>query len=302
VFELSKIRGGLPPVSGGLGNEKPSQNRRTLAKGSPSYPSGPEAVEPASVTGNPERESLSDRRGPLRTPQKREKATGMSWVWVYERLQSSIAVRHFSKKMFHAYRSWIRKLQNFTQSKDPASLEMEEVKAFLTALAVEHKVAASSQNQAFNALLFLFRHILEKPFEKVEGVVRAKRKPYIPVVLSRDEVDRIIAHHSDPYDLITKLLYGCGLRLFECMKLRVQDLNLDLRILTVHDGKGQKDRTVPLPVVLLPDLRAQLETATQIHQLDLQAGYAGTFLPTAVERKYKNAAKELVWQMAFSSY
>jgi integrase len=108
-------------------------------------------------------------------------------------------------------------------------------------------------------LLFLFKHVLEKKFGKVEGVVRVKRRPYIPVVLSREEVDRVIRHLEYPYDVVAKLLYGCGLRLFECLKLRVQDLNFEMKVLTVHDGKGQKDRTVPLPRVLVPELNAQLE-------------------------------------------
>lgn len=146
---------------------------------------------------------------------------------------------------------------------------------------MEKNVAASSQNQAFNALLFLFRHVLEKEFGKVEGVVRAKRTKYIPVVLSRAEVDQVIRFLESPYDLVVKLLYGCGLRLFEGLKLRVQDLNFELKVLTVHDGKGRKDRTVPLPQVLLPELRAQLETVKQVHREDLAAGYAGTFLPGA---------------------
>jgi integrase len=100
---------------------------------------------------------------------------------------------------------------------------------------------------------------LEKDFGKVEGVVRAKRRPYLPVVLPREEVDGVLSHLCAPYDLVGKLLYGCGLRLFECLKLRVQDMNLDMRVLTVHDGKGKKDRTVPLPQVVIPDLRLQLE-------------------------------------------
>ena len=174
------------------------------------------------------------------------KLTGASWVWVYERLETAIGVRHYSPRTLQAYRHWTRKLQGFTQSKDPKLIDMADVKAFLSSLATKKKVAASSQNQAFNALLFLFSHVLEKPFGKVEGIVRAKKKPYIPVVLSRQEVDQVINHLSHPYELVDKLLYGCGLRLFECLKLRVQDLNMDMKVVTVHDGKGQKDRTVPL--------------------------------------------------------
>jgi integron integrase len=196
-------------------------------------------------------------------------------------------------------RFWTQRLQTYTRSKDPHSVSMEDVKGFLNFLAVEKQVSASSQNQAFNALLFLFRHVLEKEFGRVEGVVRAKRRPYIPVVLSREEVDRVIQHLDDPYDLVVKLLYGCGLRLFECLKLRVQDLNFDMGVLTVHDGKGQKDRTLPLPEVLRPELNAQLDRVREVHRRDLAAGYAGTFLPNALEGKYPRAAREFVWQWLF---
>jgi integron integrase len=222
-------------------------------------------------------------------------------VWVYDGLTSAIKVRHYSPKTLEAYQIWTQKFQTFTQSKDPRLVTMDDVKGFLSFLAVNKKVAASSQNQAFNALLFLFRHVLEKEFGKVEGVVRAKRKPYIPVVLSREEVDRVIAKLDEPYALVVKLLYGCGLRLFECLQLRVQDLNFAMRVLTVHDGKGQKDRTVPLPEALVADLQAQLERVAQGHEADLAAGYAGTFLPAALGEKYPRAARELPWQWLFPS-
>ncbi|OKY77053.1 MAG: hypothetical protein BM485_00640 [Desulfobulbaceae bacterium DB1] len=133
-------------------------------------------------------------------------------------------------------------------------------------------------------LLFLFRHVLEKEFPKVEGIVRAKRKPYIPVVLSREEIDRIVANAEHPYALVIKLLYGCGLRLSECMNLRVQNFNFDFGVLTIHDGKGQKDRTVPLPEALIPELKKQLETVVFLHQNDLDSGYNGVFLYQPVEK------------------
>jgi integron integrase len=164
---------------------------------------------------------------------------------------------------------------------------------------VTKKVSASTQNQAFNALLFFYRHVLSKEFGKIEGVVRAKRKPYIPVVLSREEIDAILTHVSPPYDLVVKLLYGCGLRLSECLHLRVHCFNFDARIVTVHDGKGQKDRTVPLPETILPELRAQIESLKDLHQRDLDQNYAGVFLVNALENKYKNAAKEFTWQWFF---
>jgi integron integrase len=212
---------------------------------------------------------------------------------------AAIKVWHYSPKTLDAYKSWTQKFQTFTQSKDPRLLSMDDVKGFLSFLAVHKKISASSQNQAFNALLFLFRHVLEKEFGKVEGVVRAKRRRYIPVVLSREEVDRIIARLDAPYTLVAKLLYGCGLRLFECLKLRVQDLNFAMRVLTVHDGKGQKDRTVPLPQALAPELQAQLDQVARVHEADLAAGYAGAFLPAALGEKYPRAARELPWQWLF---
>jgi len=236
---------------------------------------------------------------PAKPDQGDLKLTGASWVAVYGKLNSAIKVRHYSRKTLQAYRSWMRRFQAFTLSKDPELLCMDDVKGFLTSLAVEKKVAASTQNQAFNALLFLFRHVLEKEFEQVEGVVRAKRKTYIPVVLSREEVDRIIHHLAEPHRLAVQLLYGCGLRLFECLKLRMQDLNFDMKIVTIHDGKGQKDRTVPMPEILIPALKMQIEQVKRLYQEDVASGYAGVFLPDSLARKYKNAGRDFSWQWLF---
>lgn len=226
---------------------------------------------------------------------------GASWEAEYGVLVNEIKVRHYSPKTLNAYTSWVRKFQAFTKSKDPLSLSTRDVKDFLTSLAVKRAVSASTQNQAFNALLFFFRHVLSKEFGVVDGVVRAKRKPYVPVVLSRPEIDAILTHLSPPYDLVVKLLYGCGLRLFECLNLRVHCFNFDAGILTVHDGKGQKDRTVPVPEIITPELQKQLESVEQTHQRDLARDYDGVFLMNALERKYKNAAKEFIWQWFFPS-
>jgi len=121
----------------------------------------------------------------------------------------------------------------------------------------------------------------------MDGVVRAKRKPYIPVVLSREEIDAVLEHLEPPYDLVVKLLYGCGLRLFECLGLRVHCMNFEAGVLTVHDGKGQKDRTVPLPDTILPELRRHLESLKDLHERDLARGYAGVFLVNALEKNTK---------------
>lgn len=244
--------------------------------------------------------SVAKRETPLCTVTNPPlKLTGANWEEVYDSLQTAIKVRHYSKKTWQAYRYWLQQLQTFTKSKDANLLDMNDVKGFLSYLAMSKQVAASSQNQAFNALLFLFKNVLQKEFGKIEGVVRAKRRPYIPVVLSRQEVDRIIGLLEPPYDLVAKLLYGCGLRLFECLKLRVQDLNFDLQVLTVHDGKGQKDRTLPMPATLKAELAAQVEQVASLHEEDLAAKTAGVFLPSALDVKFKNAAKEFAWQWLF---
>ena len=249
---------------------------------------------------NSEREaSFKGKNKELSTKKEYFELTKANWVPVYNDLESEIKLRHYSPKTLRSYRGWARQFQNYTRSKDPALLSTPDVKDFLTFLAVKRKVSASSQNQAFNGLLFLFRHVLKKEFGDLKDVPRAKRKPYIPVVLSREEIDAIISNLSYPFDLVVKLLYGCGLRLFECLNLRVGCFNFDTGILTVHDGKGKKDRTVPFPEKTIPESKDHLKSVIALHQKDLAAEYAGTFLPELLGKKYKNAAKELVWQWFF---
>ena len=220
------------------------------------------------------------------------------WDIAVDGIKNEIKLRHYSKKTLKAYSLWAEKLRYFTKNKLPESLTPEDVKDFLTFLAVKKKVSASSQNQAFNGLLFFFRHVLKKEFGKIEGVVRVKRKPYIPVVLSREEIDCILQNLQYPFDLAVKLLYGCGLRLFECLNLRIKDFNFDAGLLTVH-GKGKKDRTVPLPESIRNDLKAQINRVIALHDTDLKDGYSGVFLPDRLEKKYAGAPKELIWQWFF---
>jgi len=193
-------------------------------------------------------------------------------------IENEIRVQHYSRSTLRTYKGWVRKFQAFTKSKPPELLPSNDVKDYLTFLAVKKKVSLTTQNQAFNSLLFFYRHVLKKEFGEIDGVVRAKRKPYIPVVLSREEIESILEFLESPYDLVVKLLYGCGLRLFECLRLRVHCMNFDAGILTVHDGKGQKDRTVPLPEVLLPELKEHMELLKVLHEKDLKRKYAGVFL------------------------
>ena len=222
-----------------------------------------------------------------------------AWEKIYSDLDAAIKVRHYSPKTYKTYAGWTRQLQSFTRQKAPALLTIDDVKSFLTHLAVKRKVAASTQNQAFNALLFLFRHILVKDFRGLDGVVRAKQRRYIPVVLSREEIDRVLEQLPYPYDLVVKLLYGCGLRLFECLQLRINHLNFDAMILTVHDGKGQKDRTMPIPELILDELKSHIARVHHLHEKDTASGYHGAFMFDAYERKSPNAAKEFIWQWLF---
>ncbi|HWX21457.1 MAG TPA: integron integrase [Candidatus Binatia bacterium] len=228
--------------------------------------------------------------------------THASWEREYGDLEGAIRLRNYSSRTLESYRVWISKFQAFVRSRPTCELDTQEVRGFLSALAVRHGVSASSQNQAFNALLFFFRHVLGREFGKVDGVVRAKRHRYVPVVLSRSEVEAVLGKLQPPYRLVVLLLYGCGLRLAECVNLRIHCFNLDAMLVTVHDGKGQKDRTVPLPARALPEIREQLDTVRCRHEQDLAAGYAGVFLPRQLEKKYRNAAREYIWQWFFPAF
>ncbi|MBT3193959.1 MAG: integron integrase [Verrucomicrobia bacterium] len=221
------------------------------------------------------------------------------WERCFRELKVEIALRHYSPKTLQTYRGWIRQFQGWLVGKSPDEADSEAARGFLSHLAIDRHVAASTQNQAFNALLFLFRHVLKREYDIGDKVVRAKRRKYIPVVLSRGEVDDVLGKLRDPYCLIVKLLYGCGLRMSECINLRVMDLNFDERIITVHHGKGGKDRTVPLPSAVLSALHEQVERADILHRQDVQAGYHGVFMPTALNRKWPGAAKALTWQWVF---
>ncbi|RNC64788.1 MAG: integron integrase [Desulfuromonadales bacterium] len=267
------------------GEEQPESGDTTS---SPSQP--PSVIAPQSPV--PQRKSQFSEAG------YQEKSSSPEWDAVIAALAAEIKVRHYSRKTLKTYALWSRQFQRFLKNKPPQELSTADVKEYLTYLAVKCKVAASTQNQAFNSLLFLFRHALKREFGELRDVPRAKKSLYVPVVLSREEIDAILEHLSHPFNLIVNLLFGCGLRLFECLQLRVRDFNFDAGVLTVH-GKGKKDRTVPLPESILPELKAQMEFVKKLLDHDLAAGYAGVFLDDAVEKKYPQAPRELVHQWFF---
>ncbi|GFO57007.1 hypothetical protein GMSM_40140 [Geomonas sp. Red276] len=211
---------------------------------------------------------------------------------------AEIKLRHYSRKTLRAYAHWSRRFQRFLKNKPPESVSTDDAKAYLTYLAVEGKVSSATQNQAFNSLLFLFRQGLQREFGVLTGVPRAKKSLYVPMVLSRPEIDAILKELAPPFRLFASLLFGCGLRLFECLQLRIKDFNMDANVLTIH-GKGKKDRTVPLPRCIHPELLAQIETVGKLHDQDLANGYDGVFLDDSVEKKYPNAPKEFAQQWFF---
>jgi integron integrase len=226
------------------------------------------------------------------------KSDSTEWDALLVALAAEIKVRHYSRKTLKTYANWSRRFQRFLKSKSPEELSTADVKDYLTYLAVKCQVAASTQNQAFNALLFLYRHALKREFGVLHDVPRAKKSRYIPMVLSRPEIDAILEQLAPPYNLFIKVLFGCGLRLFECLQLRVKDFNFDEGVLTVH-GKGKKDRTVPLPRTIMLELKAQIDAVARLHEKDLAAGYDGVFLDDAVAKKYPKAPKEFIHQWFF---
>jgi len=195
----------------------------------------------------------------------------------------------------------VRRFYRFLGGKLPYLITSSEVKDFMTYLAVEQKIAASTQNQAFNAILFLFRHTLNKDISDIADAVRAKRNRRLPVVLTRGEIDRLFDHMDGVNRLMARLIYGCGLRLQECLQLRIKDIDLEREAVTVRSGKGDKDRETVLPPSLKQDLGVHLEGVSAMYNADRTSGAPGVMLPGALERKYPNAGKEWAWFWLFPS-
>ena len=217
--------------------------------------------------------------------------------------QRLIRLKHYSYNTEKTYLQWIKRfLEYSTQTankKAPAELDAGDCKNFLSYLALKEKVSASTQNQAFNALLFLFRNVLCKEIGGLAQTVRAKRGQKLPVVFSVDEVKRLLACLNGRDLLIAGLLYGSGLRLMELARLRVKDVDMDLNTLTVRSGKGDKDRTTILPAAVKDQLKNHLAEVKILYENDLDRGYGEVHLPDALSRKYLNAGKDWAWQFVF---
>jgi integron integrase len=228
--------------------------------------------------------------------------THAAWRELEAKLKDEIMLRHYSPKTLQAYAGWLRKFRGFMANTHPAELTGAEAKRFLADLAVRRQVSAAAQNQAFNALLFLFRHVLTKELGDLSDTPRAKRSKSIPTVLSRQEVERLLAALKEPYKLLAMLMYGCGLRLSEAANLRIHQFNFDTGMLSIQFGKGGKSRSVPLPKKIHAAIMRQFEKVRALHQEDLQKGYDGVFLPASFEKKAKSAARDLVWQWFFPAH
>ena len=216
-----------------------------------------------------------------------------------DRVRHHIRLKHYSIRTEEAYVQAIKRFILFHGKRHPAEMGAGEIRQYLSHIADRHNVAASTQNQTLSALLFLYREVLGVELPFVEGVVYAKRPARVPTVLTREEVGRLLSHLSGVHHLMASLLYGAGLRLMECVRLRVKDVDFGYRQITVRDGKGEKDRRTMLPGPVAGPLEAQLARAKRLHEADLQAGRGRVFMPYALERKYPDAASKWAWQWAF---
>jgi integron integrase len=218
-----------------------------------------------------------------------------------DQVRNVLRLHHYSIHTERSYLDWIKRYIHFhhMHSREDLAGGERKIEAFLTDLAVRGKVAASTQNQAMNALVFLYRKVLAKPLDQAIDAVRAERKVNVPVVLTREEVSRVISVIEGVPQLIVKLLYGSGLRILEAVRLRVKDVDFAMKQVTVRSGKGDKDRFTTLAALLIPLLENHLRRVKAFHEKDLSEGHGAVYLPYALERKYPAAARDWSWQYFF---
>ncbi len=216
-----------------------------------------------------------------------------------EMVRMAIRTRHYSRRTEEAYVSWIKRFIFFHDKRHPAEMGEVEMNAFLTHLAVNGNVSASTQNQALSALLFLYRHVIGREVGDLGEVIRARKPTRLPVVMTREEVKAVLANLTGDKWLMASLMYGSGLRLMECLRLRVQDIDFSRNEILVRDGKGGKDRVTVLPESLKTPLQDHLKKVKVIHERDLRDGWGRVQIPTALDRKYPNAPTDWRWQWLF---
>lgn len=218
-----------------------------------------------------------------------------------DRMRDAIRVKHYSLATERTYVQWAKRFILFHGKRHPAEMGAGEVEAFLSSLAIEGNVSASTQNQAMHAILFLYKDVLGIDLPWLDGITRAKVSKRLPSVLTVAEIQRLMHHVSGTNGLIIKLLYGTGMRIKECLRLRVKDVEIERGQITIREGKGNKDRITMLPSCLVEELRDHIKARRRIHDTDLSTGHADVELPDAIERKYPRAAQEWAWQYIFAA-
>lgn len=242
------------------------------------------------------RKKLSDINAQLEGKQE-NRLPQFSFNKELEELKHFLIAKHYSQRTIEAYEKWLRSfLTRYREMKNPGLAQVNE---FLTMLAVQQNVSPSTQNQAMAALIFYFRYIKNEDPEALSSVIHAKYKKRLPVVLSKKEVQSIISHMSGSKQLATKILYGTGMRLNEVLNLRIMDIDFELNLIIIRHGKGNKDRRVMLPRVLIPEIQEQIAKVKEIHNQDLKDGWGEAQVPDSYSKKYKSAEKEFRWQWLF---
>jgi integron integrase len=244
-------------------------------------------MEPPRVVHSGTGEAASDTSSAGRAPK------------LLDRVRHVIRAKHYSRRTESAYVDWIRRYILFHKKRHPSEMGAPEITSFLTWLASNRRVSASTQNQALSAVLFLYRDVLQLKIGAIEHLPRARMPVRVPVVLNQDEIGRIMKQLDGSLWLIVALLYGGGLRLQECLELRIKDLDLERRQIVIRRGKGQKDRPTVLPTAVIASLSRHLEAVKRQHLADLARGFGRVVLPFALDRKYPNAAAEWGWQFVF---
>ena len=218
-----------------------------------------------------------------------------------DQVKAVMRYHHYAYRTEQSYCDWIYKYILFHNNKHPDQMGGTEIEAFLSHLALSRKVSASTQRQALNALIFLYHRVLEKPIREEIKPIRAKRKPKLPVVMTQGEVKRVLGYMKGTHLLMAQLLYGGGLRLMECVRMRIQDIDFERKMIYVNTTKGGKHRITLLPDYIIGDLHAHIEKVKEIHEKDISEGYGETYLPESLARKDPHAAKEFRWQYVFPS-
>lgn len=224
---------------------------------------------------------------------------GNSPVKLLDKVRQRIRLKGYSIRTEKSYVSWIKRFILFHGKRHPQEMGKPEIETFLSHLVMKHNVASSTQNQAFNAILFLYNHVLDADMPENVNALRSKKPVRVPTVMTREETLKLIAMMHGTHQLLAKLIYGCGLRVMECIRLRVKDIDFEMNQIVVRDGKGKKDRITVLPDGVKPALKEHLVYVKRLHQEDLARGYGRVYLPNALAKKYPNADRQWGWQYAF---